>query len=80
MGRGLLRVGEEILPGLRVTKPQPAVFVVAHHEPERIAVQAEPAVDRGEARQRPVAVRYRFLEGEGLDSVRLRVTASRLTR
>ena len=80
MGRGLLRVGREVLPGLRVVEPQPAFFIEPHVESERFAVQAEPAADRGEARQRPVAVRYRFLEGEGLDSVRLRVTASRLTR
>ena len=47
-----LLVGLEVLPALRVVKPQSAVFVVPHLEPERFAVQAEPAVDQGDGRQR----------------------------
>ena len=43
MGCGLLRVGREVLPGLRVVEPQPAFFVEPHVESERFAVQAQPA-------------------------------------
>ena len=49
-----LLVGREVFPALRVVKPQSAVFVVSHLEPECFAVQAEPAVDQGDGRQRPV--------------------------
>ena len=49
-----LLVGREVFPALRVVEPQSAVFVVPHLESERFAVQAEPAVDQSDGRQRPV--------------------------
>ena len=49
-----LLVGREVFPGLRVVKSQAAVFVEPHLEPERFAVQAEPAADQCNRRQRPV--------------------------
>ena len=49
-----LLVGVEVFPGLRVVKSQAAICVEPHLEPERFAVQAVPAVDQGNRRQRPV--------------------------